>query len=93
MQDHEKEQELLAILMVCTPALAEADDYTVESVASLAKAREWGVGLENLCDQLYEYEIPLSRALHARMVRLGQAMEMNPSTWDMLEELVSEEAS
>ncbi len=90
MDNLEKEQELLTILELCAPALAKVPHDTYKSVSSLAKAGEWGVGLEILCDQLYEYDIPRSRALYARIVRLGKAMGISPSRLDMLSELVSE---
>ncbi len=87
MQNLEIRQELLAVLEVCAPDLAKVPHDTYESVSSLAKAGEWGVGLEILCDQLYEYEIPLPRALYARIVHLGKALEIAPSRLDMLKEL------
>ena len=61
----------------------------VEHIASLSSAGEWGVGLEELCNMVYEYDVPISKVQYEKMKELGRLMEMDSSTWDILDKFVS----
>ena len=61
----------------------------VEHVASLSSAGEWGVGLEELCNMVYEYDVPISKVQYEKMKELGRLMEMDSSAWDILDKFVS----
>jgi len=61
----------------------------VEHIDDLSNAGEWGVGLEELCNMIYEYDVSVSEIQYEKIKKLGRVMEMDSSTWDMLKELVS----
>lgn len=83
----DKERELLSILEVCKSRLAQD---VVTHIAEMAQAREWGVGFEDLCNQLYECDSRISLSIYNRIQRLGMAMELDSSSWEILAELVEE---
>ena len=78
------EIELLSILHIVAHDLPEGD---VLSINELIRAREWGVGFENLCTQLYEYDVNIPRKLFDRIEKLGRIMELEDSIWRDLQEL------
>jgi hypothetical protein len=49
---------------------------------------EWGLALETICTQLYEYDVAISDELYKTIERLGQQMKMSSEEWTMLKELV-----
>ncbi len=51
---------------------------------SLVEAGERAVGLENLCTQIYEYDVKPAPDLIAEITDLGQAMRLNPKYWERL---------
>lgn len=77
--------ELLSILESVKEQLNESD---FESIHELIKAREWGVGFENLCTQLYEYDVNISLELYSKIISAGDSMGLPAETWEMLEELI-----
>ena len=79
------EKELLSILETVKGQLNESD---FESIYELIEAREWGVGFENLCTQLYEYDVNVSIELYGKIKSAGNSMGLPAKTWEMLEELI-----
>jgi len=57
----------------------------IQDMRSLAKAREPGVALENLCSQLFEYDVDVSKAVRDELAALGTAMGIRPDYWSRLQ--------
>jgi hypothetical protein len=56
-----------------------------EGVRDLIVHREWGLGLEVLCEQLYEHGIAVDHASFRAIRELAEEMDMPAQTWDFLE--------
>ncbi|MCU1421225.1 MAG: hypothetical protein JWN36_876 [Microbacteriaceae bacterium] len=54
---------------------------TLESVTELAEVGEPVVGFEILCDQLFEYDIPLSSSDRSELRELGSGMGIERRVW------------
>ncbi len=54
-------------------------------MVELVKAGEPGIGLENFCTQLFEYDIKVSVAVVEEMAMLGTVMGIRPRYWERLE--------
>ncbi|HSI86209.1 MAG: MafI family immunity protein [Candidatus Methylacidiphilales bacterium] len=76
------ETELLSLLS-CFDGRLPLQDY--EDVRDLIVHREWGVGLETLCQQLDEYEIAPSPAELLKIRELADEMLMPVDTWSFLD--------
>lgn len=57
-----------------------------DNVASFVQAGEFGVALETLCTQLYEYDVKPPADEFARIAALGRRMNLDPSVWEILDE-------
>lgn len=79
--------ELLETLAEFSRALPGRD---VENIRELFSVGEYGVGLENLCAQIYEYDIRLSPTQFRKIASLGGRMKLDEGTWQILESLVTE---
>jgi hypothetical protein len=75
------EERLLLLLRQFEKALPHAE---YEQFRSLTVHREWGIALENLCQQLFEHDIPVGAAEIAEMKRLAEEMNLPSDTWDFL---------
>jgi hypothetical protein len=60
------------------------EDYS--GVRDLVDHREWGIGLENLCSQLFEHSIPVSDSELAAICELASEMDLPDGTWNFLVE-------
>ena len=56
----------------------------LEDLESLAIAGESAVAFENLCVQLYEYDVALVPEELARLAQVGELMRIDPSYWQKL---------
>ena len=54
---------------------------SVGDLLEYVQAREYGVALETLCDQLQEYGVPIEPALFAEIKELGTDLGIEPSYW------------
>ena len=81
----EIEMELLSILDVFAKELPDAD---VHNIKELYLVGEYSVGLENLCSQLYEYEIKITPILFERLQAIGKTLQVKDDTINILQELV-----
>ncbi|RLB52115.1 MAG: hypothetical protein DRJ42_15630 [Deltaproteobacteria bacterium] len=52
---------------------------------SLSEHGEPGVALENLCTQLYEYDVVVPEPLVAELAALGSLMGIEPAHWTRLD--------
>lgn len=57
-----------------------------------AQNSEWRLGLEILCDNLYEYSFPLPRTLYEEIAALGKSWEISPLRIEMLNELIHDDS-
>lgn len=45
---------------------------------------EYGLGVENLCEQMYEAEVRLPRPIIDEIAGAARAMDLPPQRWDMV---------
>lgn len=69
--------------------IAECSDSTIpttqlQDMASLVKAGEPGVALENLCTQLFEYDVRVAPGVAAQLATVGRAMGIDEKYWQNL---------
>ena len=60
------------------------DDEWLDDYQSTAEHGEWGVAFENLCDQLFEFDIFLSEQEFQIICEVGESMKINPQRWNFL---------
>lgn len=77
-----QERELLELVNAFEKKLSESD---IASIKELINAREWGIGFENLCTQLYEFEIPIPTEVYRRIKAIGQYMKIDRNYYTQLE--------
>jgi hypothetical protein len=76
------EEQLLSLLerfRACLPAT----DYV--HVRDMLLHREWGVGLEDLCTQLYQHGVKIEPAELETIKALTARMQLSAATWRMLD--------
>lgn len=61
---------------------------TVRLVSELLLHGEWGVALEVICDQLYEYNITISMEEYLQAELAARGMNMSNRTYELLRQLV-----
>lgn len=84
---HRYSNELEHVQVVAVIALSEplgVPAAQLHEMAALAAAGEPGVALENLCVQLYEYEVIVPARLLARIRALADAMQLESRYWERL---------
>jgi len=75
------EQRLLKLLATFHGMLPARE---LEEMNKLASAGEPGVCLENLCTQIYEYDVPVGADTLNEVRSLGASMGINPKYWERL---------
>jgi hypothetical protein len=55
-----------------------------EEIYDLVTHREWGVGLQNLRDQLYEFNVSVEPAKLETIESLAKRMHLPPRSWKFL---------
>ena len=83
MNLQEIEKRLLAILEEAGPLLPKNE---LDEMLELVRAGEPGIGLENFCTQLLEYEVELPHVMLAEVANLGRAMGIQARYWERLKE-------
>ncbi len=63
-------------------------DVRVASTIDLIDHGEAGVGLENLAQNIFEFDVPVSRAEFLTIERAGTAFGLAPNAWTFLEPLI-----
>ena len=61
----------------------------IEECRSLARDNEWGLAIENLCTQLYEYDVRPSVPELDEIRRLAESAGLKDDTWNFLVSQVS----
>ncbi|NJK67192.1 MAG: MafI family immunity protein [Microcoleus sp. SU_5_3] len=59
-------------------------DTQIEFLQSYINAGEWNLALETLCDLLIEEEIPLNLRGYELLQEVGNILNMDRKTWEML---------
>lgn len=57
----------------------------VEQIEGLIQVGERAVAFENLCTQIYEYDIRLPSDLHDTLLSIGEQPGVAPRYWELLE--------
>lgn len=81
MNMQEIEDKLITVIAAFSGALP-AEQIT--EMQELTKAGEPGVALENLCTQLYEYDVVVAPESLCQIAAVGAAMSMDKSNWEQL---------
>ncbi|HEX2923498.1 MAG TPA: MafI family immunity protein [Chloroflexota bacterium] len=77
----EIERRLLGLAAAFERQLPKQD---IDGVESLARAGEYGVALENLATQLYEYDIAVPGTVLQEIIELGTRLTVDSSYWTIL---------
>ena len=64
-------------------------DNQIEFLQSYINAGEWNLALEILCDILIEEEIPIDLNSYELLQEVGDSLNMELETWEMLKVLVT----
>jgi len=67
----------------------ERIDAAIEDARDLVAHGEEGVALENICQNLFEWDFPLSRADYERLQQIGRHYGFESDTWSFLEKIVA----
>ncbi|MCC3476248.1 MAG: MafI family immunity protein [Microcoleus sp. PH2017_29_MFU_D_A] len=59
-------------------------DDQIEFLQSYINAGEWNLALETLCDILIEEEIPIDSRGYELLQEVGNTLNMEKETWEML---------
>ena len=75
------ESKLNEVINIVKPQLSEAQ---IEFLVSDIQAGEWNLALEILCDILIEEEIPINLKSYELLQEVGNILNMESETWEML---------
>jgi hypothetical protein len=81
MDSQEIEEQLIIILRLQDGKLMPE---RLREMCLLVKAAEPGIALENLCDELFEWDISISKDVLNQIISLGQFMGINEKYWKRL---------
>lgn len=81
------EAKLLAIVNILNSKLPKND---ISNIRELVQAREWGIGFENLCTQIFEYDIRIDKIIYDQIKAVGIFLELPKETWEILQKLIIE---
>ncbi|MDD7912010.1 MafI family immunity protein [Pseudovibrio exalbescens] len=59
-------------------------DELLDDYQSTAEHGEWGVAFENLCEQLFEFDVFPSEQEFQNICELGESMKIDPQKWCFL---------
>ncbi|MEG3931027.1 MafI family immunity protein [Microcoleus sp. B4-C5] len=72
---------MLSVINIVKPQLS---DTQIEFMVSNIQAGEWNLALETLCDILIEEEIPINLKVYELWQEVGNILNMERETWEML---------
>jgi hypothetical protein len=72
-----------AVIRRCR-ALGAIPNGRIDDTESLARAGEWGIAIENLCEQLYDAEVNVPADIVEEIRELATAMRLKERYWRML---------
>ena len=77
--------ELRALLSELTEKL-QKDDFNI--INELIDNREWGIAIETLCTQIYEYDIKISPEFYEKLASFAKSLNMQSTIWLPLRKLI-----
>ncbi len=80
----------IEIIKIVNEYIGQLSNYEVDSIINLAKHREWGVALENLCTQIDEYRLSVSADSYQKIEQMVNEMSLNDVDLDVLRKLIKE---
>ena len=78
------ENELRAITSGCTGLVPAG---VIDEVNELVGRGEFGVALELLCDELFEFDADVPAPLYAALERAGSSVDLDPLRWVLLKRI------
>ena len=60
----------------------------IKNIIEFIEHEEYGLAYETICTQLYEHRIKISHEIYNEISFLGQLIEIQPSVWLPLKELI-----
>jgi hypothetical protein len=75
------ESKLYEVIKIVKPQLSETQ---IEFMVSDIQAGEWNLALEILCDILIEEEIPIDLKSYELLQEVGNILNMERQTWEMI---------
>jgi hypothetical protein len=76
------DEQLLALLARFQERLPAKD---IDYLRELATHSEWGIGLQDLCTQLFEHSVPIEPSELETIKALSSAMGLPRATWRFLD--------
>lgn len=77
------ETKLREIVAECAANLQQSD---VDAALELVEHSEWGVALEMVCTQLFEYDASVNSVLLQKISDTGAEMGLRPELWMILKQ-------
>jgi hypothetical protein len=84
------ERRIVSLIEQTAPRLENKASYLperIEDMRELAEAGEWGIALENLCSNLYDFDVALSDEEVREIESLAAAMRFRPGSWSFVRDL------
>lgn len=80
-----KEEELFQLINEVKDKLPS---HYVKNIIECNQCNERGIAFEDLCEHLYEYEVPISHEFYDKLVSFGKSINVESSYWEDLRELI-----
>ncbi|MEM7557323.1 MAG: MafI family immunity protein [Cyanobacteria bacterium P01_A01_bin.84] len=64
----------------------------IEGISSCIHAGEWGIAFEILCENLYEYESPISKQVYELLEEIGSTLKIKKYYWENLKPQISSDS-
>jgi hypothetical protein len=71
-------------------AVGDSFDVRVADSLDLATNGEPGVAFENLAQNVYEFDVPLTESEYRAFAQIGGSLRLNPNAWAFLRDLVTQ---
>jgi len=84
------QNEMLRSIQLLNEMDSQLPTPIILNIKEFLENQEWGLAYEMLCEQIYEFELPISSELYENILSIGESMEMNPTIWLKLKSLISE---
>jgi hypothetical protein len=84
MSDQLVPEEVTRRLHLIMDAASALPLHDVEQIEGLIQVGERAIAFENLCTQLYEYDMRLPSDLHDTLVSVGEQLRVAPRYWQRL---------
>jgi hypothetical protein len=85
MSDYLAPEEITRRLRLVLDAASALPPHDVQQAEGLIQVGERAVAFENLCTQLYEYDIRLPLDLRDTLVSIGKQLGVQPRYWKRLD--------